>query len=313
MHSNDRIVRRLARAEGSVLTVARLAEAGISADVVSARVRARYWQRPFRGVVVVHSGRLEWRELARAAVLAAGRGAALSHGSAGVVHGVAEARRTIVVSVPAERHVAPAPRLVIVRRAPMPPSAGALPTVTADHTVLDLLGTVRSDDDAVGLLTAGIRIGLTPESLLAAADGRGRLRHRGLLLELLAGPDPGIESPLERRYLKDVERAHDLPRSVAQVRDVVDGAWIRADRRYEEQRTRVELDGRLAHLGREAKNLWRDNAVLLTRRDITLRYRWTHVAGIPCRTAAQVIRGLRSGGWKGRPRRCGAACALPGP
>jgi len=77
---------------------------------------------------------------------------------------------------------------------------------------------------------------------------------------------------------------------------------------------RIELDGALAHPdGRTDGDTWRDNAVLIARGEITLRYRWRHVAVTPCVTAVQVSGALRLGGWTGRPHPCGPECALASP
>jgi len=42
-------------------------------------------------------------------------------------------------------------------------------------------------------------------------EGRKKIRHRSLVLDLLAETASGVHSPLEQRYLHDVERAHGLP------------------------------------------------------------------------------------------------------
>ena len=86
---------------------------------------------------------------------------------------------------------------------------------------------------------------------------------------------------------------------------------IRSDARYPEYGVRVELDGELAHPGRATSaDLYRDNDVLIDTGERTFRYRWTHVAGTPCRTASQLGRALRQGGWEGSVRVCGPGCSV---
>jgi hypothetical protein len=51
---------------------------------------------------------------------------------------------------------------------------------------------------------------------------------------------------LEYRYVRDVERAHGLPRSRHQARVVIDGKVVYRDVYYEEYQLTVELDGQLA-------------------------------------------------------------------
>lgn len=176
---------------------------------------------------------------------------------------------------------------------------------------MDLIGGSPSVDDAVGWICDALRAGTCLLEVADAAARRGRFRHSRLLRELLTDASAGIESPLERRYHRDVEQRHDLPSARLQVRQVVGGLWIRADRVYDGLGVRVELDGELAHPGgRTDRDTWRDNAVVIERGEITLRYRWRHVAARPCRTAVQVAAALQSRGWTGRLQPCGESCAL---
>lgn len=296
-----------------MVTTAQCLRAGMSADRVERLVRRGEWRRLHRGVMVTHNGPLTWRVRAVAALLYAGAGAALSHGSAAYVHGLVDRPpRLVEVSVRRPRQVTATPGVRIRRRTELEVTVlNGLSVTSLPTTVLDLVASARSDDDAVGLVTRGVRAGLRPQTLLAATSGRSRLPGRALLLEVLAAVDDGAESPLERRYHRDVERRHGLPRSTRQRRELVDGHWIRADAVYDGLGVRVELDGALAHpAGRTDRDTWRDNAVLIERGDLTLRYRWSHVRRSPCTTAAQVGAALRSRGWRGRPRACSPTCAV---
>ena len=138
------------------------------------------------------------------------------------------------------------------------------------------------------------------------------MRWRTTLEDMLRAAADGIHSVLEYRYLRDVERAHGLPRSCHQVRVVIDGKNAYRDAYYGEYRLAVELDGRLAHPEEER---WRDR-----RRDnhsgaddvLTTRYDWQDVTLRPCQTALLQARILRSRGWTGMPRPCSAGCPLAG-
>ncbi|WP_081861759.1 hypothetical protein, partial [Cellulomonas sp. HZM] len=307
-HVRDALVR-----QDGVATARQLRAAGFSPAVVGHRVRTGAWRRPFRGVVVLQSGATTWRQLARAALLYCGDEAALSHTSAAYVHGFArEPGGTFVVSVPARRAVRPQPGLVVHRRRAMPFSRGSLRAVDPHDTVLDLLTAVRSDDDVVALLCDAVRAGVSADRVLLHAERRARVPRRALLLAMLDEVADGVESPLELRYVDRVERAHRLPRAVAQHRERLGGRWIRSDRRYAGLGVRVELDGQLAHpFGSTDRDVWRDNAVLIAHGETTLRYRWRHAASDACATAAQVATALRAGGWSGTPRPCSPACAAP--
>lgn len=304
--------RRVLEIQDQVASAQQLHGWGFDAATLSRRVSSGQWQRLFHGVYVLHSGPVSWRARARGALLRAGPDAALSHGSAGYLQRIVpRPPRLLTVSVPASRSIA-APGLQVYRRRTMPfVLRSALARTAPAETTLDLLGLARGTDGAVGLLTDAVRAGVPPEEILRAATTRGRLRHRGLLEEIFAAGDGTVESPLEYRYQRDVERRHGLPAAQLQVRQVVDGALIRADAVYVGYSTRIELDGRLAHPGgRTDRDTWRDNAVLLEHGDTTLRYRWFHVAVTHCPTAAQVLTSLRRGGYRDPAHGCSPGCDL---
>lgn len=304
---------QMARRRAWVLTRGELLDAGAHTDWISRQVTSGRWQRPFPGVYVTHTGELGWRTLLVGALRYAGPQAALSHATAAMYWFDERRSRPDIVelSVPWNRGVRWQPGLRIHRRRTMPKVWPGLVSVTTDtETVLDLVHRATEDDDVVGILTRASRR-TRPEAIRTAAAQRSRMRRRALLLDIVAEVAAGIESPLELRYQRDVEQVHGLPAAELQVREKLEGQWIRADRRYRKYGVRVELDGRLAHPGgRTDQDTWRDNAAVLETAEITLRYRWSHVTGDPCRTAAQVVRALRRGGWTGTPHPCGPGCAL---
>lgn len=305
-------IRRLAETQDLVVTTAQAIALGADPSWVRRQVVTGAWQRIHRGVAVVHSGPVPWRALARAGLLHAGDGAALSHRTAALVHGITKAPPAVIeISIPHDRRVAPSPGLVVRRRRTMPAAWGRLRAVDPAETTVDLLEAVTGEDDAVGLLTAAVRARVDPQRILDVVDHRRYVRRRGLALAMLAQVEAGIESALEHRYHRDVERRHGLPAARPQVRQQVGGRWIRADRLHEGFGVRIELDGEVAHPGgRTDDDVWRDNAVVLAHAEITLRYRWRHVVATPCDTAGQVVVALRAGGWTGRPRRCGPTCPV---
>lgn len=303
----------LASRQDGVVSTRQLLGLGASQSWIDRQVVAGRWQRLHRGVLVVWSGPTPWPTRARAALVLAGAGAALSHHAAAFVHEMIDRPpRSIDVSIPCERSVRAGAGVVVHRRSPVPPAFGRLRAVERTHTVVDLLGTARSADEAIAAVAAGARAGAAPAIVRELLLERRTLPGRALGLELCALAENGVESPLELRYHRDVERRHGLPRAELQVRDVVDGRWVRADCWYRDQQVVVELDGALWHTGwRRDDDVWRDNAVLLARSGLTLRYRWRHVAITPCRTAGQVAQALRARGWNGSARPCGPGCALP--
>jgi hypothetical protein len=304
----------VADAQAGAIAAHQLFDAGVDPSWIRRRVDAGYWQRLHPGVLAAYSGPLTWRTRAYAALLHAGDGAALSHEAAAFLLDFRpEPPRTLTVSIPERRRVVDRPGIVVHRRRAMPPSGGRPRRTWRGDTVVDLVAAARSDDDAVGWVCDAVRAGARLPEIADALARRSRVRNRRLLEELLTEVAAGIESPLERRYHRDVERRHGLPRAALQVREVVGGVWIRADCVYRGLGVRVELDGALAHPdGRTDADTWRDNAVVLARGDITLRYRWRHLAVTPCATAGQVAAALRSGGWPGSLDPCGPACPVDG-
>lgn len=139
-------------------------------------------------------------------------------------------------------------------------------------------------------------------------SGRGRHTCRTLLTELLTDVGEGAESPLELRYLRDVERRHGLPRGRRQ-RPSADRPALR-DVLYPDYAFIVELDGRKGHEGEgKFRDMRRDNAALLANLS-TVRYGFGDVAGSPCEVGWEVAQLLLRRGWPGPFRRC-SRCPEP--
>lgn len=304
--------RRVLKVQDQVASARQLYGWGFDAATLSRRVASGQWQRIFHGVYVLHSGPVPWRARARAALLRAGPDAALSHDAAAYLQRIVpNAPRALAVSVPAARSFV-APGVRVYRRRAMPfVLRSALARTAPAETTLDLLDLARSPDAAVGLLTDAVRADVHPRDILRAAAGRARVRYRALLEEIFVAGDGAVESALEYRYQRDVERRHRLPAAQLQVRQVLDGMLIRADAIYVGFATRVELDGQLAHPGgRTNEDTWRDNLALLEHSEVTLRYRWFHVAVTPCATSAQVLTSLRRGGFTDPSHPCSPTCDI---
>ena len=311
MSAVDEVLKRAARRDG-VVTVREAEALGLAPRALQRLATGGRWQRVSSGVYVTHNGPLSWRTTARAGLAAAGDGAALSHRAAAHLHGFAPAPKRLDVTVPHRRRVVGPPGVRVHRATRRDVEVKSrLLVVSAPDAVLDIAAGVRGVDDVIGVVADAVRAGTWPSMILRAVDRRPNERNRALVAEMVAHAERGIESPLELRYHRDVERAHRLPRSVLQHRAVVDTWWIRADCIYDGLGVRCELDGGFAHPGgRTDRDTWRDNAVVIERAEITLRYRWHHVATTPCRTAAQVVAALRGRGWRGHPYPCAPDCPV---
>lgn len=178
---------------------------------------------------------------------------------------------------------------------------GSPPRIDVEDTVLDLCD-AASELEVVGWVTAAVQRGLTtPQRLRRRTEERHRLRHRRLILHLLADVSVGAESPLEVRYLRDVERPHGLPDGTRNRRN---GSVYLTDVDYDPYALLVELDGRIGHDGRgRFRDMKRDNVHVVLGRP-TLRYGHPDVLEQPCAVAREVAGMLVRCGWTGLPTRC---------
>jgi len=293
---------------------------GWTVSAIRHNVGCGRWQRLHHGVYLTHSGSPTWLERAHAALLAAGPDAVLSHRSAAYLDGLIDDPPDLIdVTLPRQqwrRTSLPGVRLRCSSRLPTTRHPARTPTRTrVEDTVLDLVSESVSAAAVAGWVTRACQRRLTtPARLVVALASRQRQRWRRLVASMLADVAAGAESPLELEHLRRVERAHGLPPGRRQTRArAADGRPIWIDVDYADQGTRVELDGRVGHVGEGAfRDRRRDNRAAVDGK-ITLRYGWSEVFGQPCEVAAEQATVLANRGWTGRPRPCGPACPLPGP
>lgn len=300
---------------------AQLVGLGLTPGQVGALLDGRRWTAVHRGVYATFTGPLPPVTRAWAALLAAGDGAALGGESALWLWGVLPgppARQ--VVCVPWGRQTTRLRGARVVRRrnlASVVHPAVVPNRVRVEDALLDVTERCRTAGEVVGVVlrvTSSRRT--TPARIREAMATRSRLRHRRLLGEILGEAAEGVQSALESRYRREVERRHGLPRGVRNVAErVVDasGRQVRnryRDVRYPRWRTVVELDGLQAHpewlrpLDRR-----RDNGVTLSD-ERGLEYGWAEVVDDPCSVAVDVVTVLRREGWRGEPTPCSPTCPV---
>jgi very-short-patch-repair endonuclease len=262
-----------------------------------------------RAIFATFSGPLPRRTVMWGTVLAAGDGAAISHYSAAEVHGFMSRPVTAVhVTIPWPRR-APAIAGAVVhisRRLELARHATRLPPQTrVEETVLDLIDTSATADEAISWIVAAVGPRLTTRRRLIEAMGiRKRLRWRLEARHALDDVEAGSMSALETRYFRDVEQAHGLPTGKRQARHARLGGTIYDDVHYSDHRLVVELDGRASHTPDALfRDLDRDNIAAI-RGDVVLHYGWNDVSMSPCRVASQVSAVLKAHDWTGHPRRC---------
>jgi hypothetical protein len=306
--------------QASVVSNRQARAQGMSRHAIARRLRSGDWQRLHHGTYAAFSGTPSREAMLWAAVVRVGPSAVLSHDTAAEIHRLTDKPSSkIHVTVPASRNPARSHSIpgIVVHRSrdiaseQLPP--WQLPRTPVAETVLDLADAARTFDDAYGWLTRAIgRQLVSVPQLRAALGARSRIRWRGLLTEALAEVQDGAMSPLERRYVRDVERAHGLPAARRQVRRELAGGVRFLDNYYAEFRLCVELDGRTSHppeqkwadAGRDNDNLFRDDVA-------TMRFGLLDVTTHCCAQAARLAALFLRRGWDGDGLRpCGPRCPV---
>lgn len=234
-----------------VVSARQLRRLGYSASAVSRAVRAGRLHRVHRGVYAVGHANLTRHGLAFAAVLACGRGAALSHGSAAWLWGLRAAwSRTAEVSVPARGRGRAG---IVVHHAPGVPAAERtvherIPVTSVARTLFDLaaaavpgLGSAIERAERLGLFDAA-----EIDRLLARhphAPGTTRIRAA---TDIYRAPAYS-RARSERLFLAFVAAAG-LPRPAL-------NTWVagfEVDAYWQRERFAVEVDGWETHRTRRA-------------------------------------------------------------
>jgi very-short-patch-repair endonuclease len=236
-------VRAIARDQAAIVTRSQLLAAGLSRSAIGRALRAAKLHRIHRGIYATVAPELLTEEgWLVAALLAAGEGALLSHGTAAWRWRIIAARPS-VITVATPRRRGALPGVAVFASARLHPGDsthhGRFPTTTVPRTLLDLA--VRYDRRTLlrALAEAEFRHDLRP------ADVERTLRkgHPGSanLRAALRDHAPGhgeMKSRLERRFRELLIRdGIELPERNQEV-----GPWT-VDCLWREQRVVVELDG----------------------------------------------------------------------
>lgn len=304
-------VRAAQEHQGGVVSRRQILAAGATDSDVERLLRRREWARVHPGVYVDHTGPLGWEQRAWAAVLLhhpAALAGASSLRAFGLRTGAADDRAPIDLIVARHRRVDDPPGIRTRRLFGFDAQVQhqlSPPRQRLEHAALTVASAARDDDRAVAVLADACQVGrTTPGRLALALTSMKRLPRRRLLVEVLADVATGALSPLERRYLRDVEQAHALPAAQRQVRSVADGVISYRDAVLGDHGVIVELDGRLGH--ELATDRWRDlerDLQSLASGSLTLRAGWRQVLE-PCRLARVVAAVLTARGWTGTVQRC---------
>ena len=236
-------VRAIARDQHGIVTRAQLLTSAVDRSVIDRALRSGKLHQLFRGVYSTLAPELASEDaLLIAGLLAAGDGAALTHGTAAWRWSIIPGPPTrIELAVPHDRSAPPG---LVYHRTRLRPDDltlnGRFPTTSVPRTLLDLA--VRYDHRALlrALAEAEFHHDVRPADILAtlrrghpgSANLRAALKHHT--------PGHGaVRSQLERRFRALlVEHDIDLP-----LRNALLGPWT-IDCLWPDRRVAVELDGR---------------------------------------------------------------------
>jgi hypothetical protein len=288
---------------------------GFTGSQIRHRLTSGQWRRIHAGVYAAFNGQLSRAASLWAAVCLAGEGAMLSHQSAAEVQGVVDkpASSQIHVTVASRRRPMqgkPVRGIVIHRsdqsRPQFPGGSWKLPCTRIEDTVLDLATSAATFERGYSWIARAVSRDLVTVAVLRAAlAGRRRVRWRVWLTEAFEDSGDGVNSPLERRYVRDVERAHGLPAAQRQACRTLGGRTHYKDNWYAEHQLAVEIDGPTYHEGDRAEaDKERDILNLAADGVQTYRLGPVGVTERACETAVLIAATLRRNGWTGTPRPC---------
>jgi very-short-patch-repair endonuclease/predicted transcriptional regulator of viral defense system len=283
--AKDRLIAEVANAQHGVVSRAQLLGLGLSDGDVDRRVRSGRLHRLHHGVYAVGHRVLTVEGRWRAAVLAVGSGAVLSHATAAAAW---DLRRTsggsIHVTVPGDSGRKRRPGIRIHRSITLiardVTNHRGIPITTPARTIIDLARTLN---------------GRPLEQALDVAEQRGlldfsELDHRQIppslqaVLSLYAAGATATRSELEERFLSICDN-HGIPRPQTNVEiegHVVDFVW-RA------RRLIVEVDGYAYHRSPGAFETDRERDVALTLAGWrVMRFTWRHITERPTWVASAI-------------------------
>jgi len=291
--------RELLAGQANVIARSQGIVSGVETDTMRNRLRYGHWQQLQRGVYAAFTGEPTREAHLWAALLRAGPDATLSHNTAAERHGLLDQPSPAIhITVPTDRNPARCGKIpgAVIHRSPSilgkRHPAMTPPCTRVEDTVLDLIQIARSFDEAYEWICRAVgRRRTTAERIRDALDARQRFRWRREIELALGDASEGALSWLELRYVRGVERPHELPSAMRQVR-VRQGTGNKyLDNRYGEYRVCVELDGAAAHPADEQwRDKRRDNWNLVHEKTVTLRFgiRELRSQQSRCETAAEV-------------------------
>ena len=282
----ERVARLAGRQQGRV-SLAQLRRLGVSTSTAQGWEAQGYLKRLLPGIYAVGHAAPSWEADLWAAVLHAGPGAMLSHGTAARWCGVIDHAPSIIeVSTPRNVRSLPGIKVHARRRGLVRAFHKGIPVTTGAVMMVDLAATSsrRVVHRALGQLDFQKRLDI--DALLAAC-GSGR-RGAAPLREAIEDYEPRrkyANGPLEEDFL-DLCRRRGLPLPLLNVY-VHD---IKADAHWPQAGLVVELDSELSHSSPAQRRRDRRNDLTLRSHGLTvLRYDWDLVHQQPSEVCRDVL------------------------
>jgi hypothetical protein len=231
-----------------VMSIGELAEVGMSRDQVDRAARDGFLFRVHRGVFAVGRPQLGFEARCRAAVLACGPAAAVSHASAARFWGIWRAEGAIHVSVPRGRHGHPGLR--VHRPVSLLPNEivdrNGIAATTVARTLLDVAATVPEETVARMLHEADVQRVGDLRAVHAVLEAHPAHRGRAKLGRALALEVAPTRSGLERAFVALCREAG-LPRPLVNRHLWSTDRLEEVDFHWPAARFVVEVDGSRYH------------------------------------------------------------------
>lgn len=278
-----------ATGQGGVISLDQLREIGVTARAASGRSASGSLHRIHRGIYVPGHRALARTAVLRAAVLACGDGAVISHGTAAALWGISDQWPALIdVTVPVEagrkldgircrRCRYPEPAEICEQRAVI--------CTTPARTLVDEAGTVGLAKLRERVERAAVMKLLDLDELdatMARARGRRGMKFLRAIADDWRSEDgtvPDVRSVFEARVLPRLT-ALGLPRPLCNEPVRVEGETLIVDFLWSDQRLVVETDGRETHETPVAyqRDRWRDQHLLASGYRVS-RVTWQQIRG----------------------------------
>jgi very-short-patch-repair endonuclease len=293
MDAVERAIARIGRRQDNVITLTQLLDAGIGRRGVAHRVKVRTMQRLHRGVFLLGAAPPTPMARARAAAMATGDGAVVSHRSAAGLLGLLATTGGDVDVTVVGRNPGAEPGIRLHRPRALArhdvTSMRGTPVTSVARTICDLAATESAGQVEQAFQEALYREIVTPDRLAEVLAREPRRKGAGVIRALLDDPRM-TRSERERRLSKLIAKAQ-LPKPLTNVHlhgFLVDAYWP-------EEGLVLEFDGWRAHGHRNAfeRDRKRDQ-VMLANALRPMRATDRHLEHEPVALVARIAQALRN-------------------